>query len=351
MHTIAALSAANLIPPERAGELARVAERYAVAVTPAMAALIEAANPNDPIARQFIPDARELDTHPAELADPIGDQDKTVVPGLVHRYRDRVLLKLSGICPVYCRFCFRREMVGPGAGTTLSSEQVASALEYIRTHPAIWEVILTGGDPLILSPRRIREVTRELSGIPHVKVLRWHTRVPVVSPERVSRDLIHALAATGQAVYVAIHANHARELTVEARAALAKLVDGGIVLVSQSVLLRGVNDDVDTLEALMRAFVECRVTPYYLHHGDLAPGTAHFRTTIAAGQGIMRELRGRLSGIAQPTYVLDIPGAHGKVPIGEANVRVMSGGRYSITDPAGVAHAYQDHAVVASLTE
>ena len=351
MHTIADLIAANLIPAGRAGELVRVAERYAVAVTPAMAELINTADPNDPIARQFIPDARELEIHPAELADPIGDDSKTVVPGLVHRYPDRVLVKLSGICPVYCRFCFRREMVGPGAGTTLSGEQIAGALDYIRANPAIWEVILTGGDPLILSPRRIREVTRELAGVHHVRVLRWHTRVPVVTPERVTRELIHALKATEQAVYVAIHANHARELTGEARAALARLADAGIVLVSQSVLLAGVNDDVDTLEALMRAFVECRVTPYYLHHGDLAPGTAHFRTTIAKGQSLMRDLRGRLSGLAQPTYVLDIPGAYGKVPIGEANVRVMSGGRYTITDPAGGVHAYQDEGVATPVTE
>ncbi len=343
MNPISDLIAAGLIAPDRAPALAPVAERYAVAVTPTMAALIDRGDENDPIARQFIPDARELNALPAEMADPIGDHDKTVAPGLVHRYPDRVLFKLSGICPVYCRFCFRREMVGPGAGTTLTGEQIAQALDYIRERPAIWEVILTGGDPLILSPRRIREVTAALAAIQHVKVLRWHTRVPVVSPERICAELIEALKATGQAVYVAIHANHARELTGDARTALAKLADAGVALVSQSVLLRGVNDHVDTLDALMRAFVECRVTPYYLHHGDLAPGTAHFRTTIAEGQALMQGLRGRLSGLAQPTYVLDIPGAHGKVPIGASNVRILSGGRYVVSDPTGGTHAYADH--------
>ena len=177
-------------------------------------------------------------------------------------------------------------------------------------------MILTGGDPFMLSPRRIAEVTQRLGASPHVKVLRWHTRVPVADPERVTEDLVAALRSTPKTVYVALHANHARELTEAARAACARLVDAGIPMLSQTVLLRGVNDDAETLAALMRAFVEARVKPYYLHHLDAAPGTGHFRTPIAEGQRLMRSLRGRLSGIAQPTYVLDIPGGHGKVPVG-----------------------------------
>ena len=206
-------------------------------------------------------------------------------------------------------------MVGPENGEALSADDLAAALDYIRATPAIWEVILTGGDPFVLSPRRIREVTEALSAIPHVKVLRWHTRVPVVDPERVTEALIAALRATTKTVFVGLHTNHPRELTGEARAAIARIVDAGIPIVSQTVLLRGVNDDADTLEALMRALVEVRVKPYYLHHGDLAPGTAHFRTTIAEGRALMAELRRRLSGLALPTYVLDLPGAHGKVPL------------------------------------
>lgn len=340
MNSIAQLLQAGLVAREQADALTAVAERYAVAVTPAMAALITDAN--DPIGRQFVPDERELDTHSSELADPIGDHGKTVVPGLVHRYPDRVLFKVSGVCPVYCRFCFRREMVGPGAGTTLTSGEIAAALDYIRGHPQIWEVIVTGGDPLILSPRRIAGIGAALAGIAHVKVIRWHTRVPVVSPERITDELVAALRVQGKAVYVSIHANHPRELTAKAREALALLADGGVVLVSQTVLLAGVNDDAATLEALMRAFVENRVTPYYLHHGDLAPGTAHFRTPIARGQQIMRELRGRLSGVAQPTYVLDIPGAFGKVPIGPSNVVPDGDGAYRVTDPNGGVHRYED---------
>ncbi|WP_072393773.1 lysine-2,3-aminomutase-like protein [Hyphomicrobium sp. CS1GBMeth3] len=307
---------AGLVPAAKEADVAAVAERYAVAVTPAMAALIDTKDANDPIARQFVPDVRELDRMPEERGDPIGDIVKSPVKGIVHRYPDRVLLKIVGVCPVYCRFCFRREMIGPAAEANLTADEIDAALDYIRAHAEIWEVILTGGDPFILSPRRVREITEALDAIPHVKIVRWHTRVPVVAPERVTNEFAQALSATAKTVYVALHANHPRELTAAARMAIRRLVDAGIPLVSQTVLLRGVNDDVETLDALMRAFVEARVKPYYLHHGDLAPGTAHFRTTLAQGEALMRALRQRLSGLAMPTYVLDIPGGHGKVPVG-----------------------------------
>ena len=191
----AALLAAGLIPPERLGELERVAARYAVSLTPDMAALIDAADPHDPIARQFVPDAAELETRDGESSDPIGDDAHSPVEGIVHRYPDRVLLKLVHVCPVYCRFCFRREMVGPGRRQSLSRAALAAALDYIRTHPEIWEVILTGGDPLILSPRRLREVVRALGAIEHVKIVRVHTRVPVVAPERIPRARARAQGA------------------------------------------------------------------------------------------------------------------------------------------------------------
>lgn len=336
------LTSAGLITPGRAAALAPVASRYAVAITPEMASLIDPTDPSDPIARQFVPDPRELDRQQAEHADPIGDYLKSPVPGLVHRYPDRALLKLAGVCPVYCRFCFRREMVGPGAGTTLSEEEIAAALAYIARDPGIWEVILTGGDPLVLSPRRIRAVTEALSKIPHVKILRWHSRVPVVSPARITPELTAALAATGQTVYVAIHANHPRELAPDARSALRRLSDAGLTLVSQTVLLKGINDDLDTLESLMRAFTECRVKPYYLHHGDLAQGTAHLRTSIARGLALMKDLRTRLSGVAMPAYVLDLPGAHGKVPLTAGTAIERGPGRYLITARDGSQHTYED---------
>lgn len=339
LRTAPDLVAAGLVPAARRDEIERVSARYAVAVTPAMAALIDPRCSHDPIARQFLPDVRELDTSPEELADPIGDHLKSPVKGLVHRYRDRVLLKIVGVCPVYCRFCFRREMVGPELGANLSREELAAALEYIRAHGEIFEVILTGGDPFMLSADRMAEVNTALDGIEHVKVVRWHTRVPVVAPERLTGAVVDALRRTRKTVFVAIHVNHARELTEAARAALARLADAGIPLLSQTVLLKGVNDNADAMEDLMRALITCRVKPYYLHHADLAPGTAHFRTTIAEGQALIRLLRNRLSGIALPTYVVDIPGAHGKVPAGpNYMLGVTADGSAVVADPSGSIH-------------
>jgi len=339
LRTITDLAGVGLVPADDPGALERVTARYAVAITADMVQLIDRSDPADPIARQFVPDARELQHLPEERADPLGEARLSPVPGLVHRYPDRVLLKLTHVCPVYCRFCFRREVVGPGGPPALSGGALDAALGYIAGAPGIWEAILTGGDPFMLSPRRIAEVTRRLGGIDHLKVLRWHTRVPAVDPSRVTPELVSALKSDSKTVYVALHANHPRELTAAAREACARLVEAGIPMVSQTVLLKGVNDDAETLAQLMRAFVEARVTPYYLHHLDLAPGTRHFRTSIAQGQALMRALRGRLSGLAQPTYVLDIPGGHGKVPIGPG---YLDAERSGIADPAGALHDYPE---------
>ena len=319
--------------------LEQVAARYAVAITPAMEGLIDKADPADPIAAQFRPDARELEIAPDELSDPIGDDPHTPVKGVVHRYGDRCLLKLVHVCPVYCRFCFRREMVGPQGDGTLTGEELDAALAYIAAHPEIWEVILTGGDPFLLSARRAREITERLAAIPHVKILRWHTRVPIVDPMRVTPDLVEALKAEGATTYVVLHTNHPRELTREARAAIARLVDAGVPMLSQTVLLKGVNDDAETLEALMRGLVEARVKPYYLHHLDKAPGTSHFRCSIAEGQKLARALHERASGLCQPTYALDIPGGHGKAPLAEPSLRENEAG-YEVRDRCGVWRAY-----------
>jgi lysine 2,3-aminomutase len=315
LHSVSALCQHDLVPREKLGALAEVASRYAVAITPAMADLIDAADPNDPIARQFVPDARELEEKPEERGDPIGDVPHSPVEGVVHRYPDRVLLKLVNACAVYCRFCFRREMVGPGR-RGLSPKAFTAALDYVAEHREIWEVILSGGDPLILSSRRLKDVIAKIAAIDHVKVVRVHTRVPAVAPERIDAALIRALRANGKATFVVLHVNHPRELTDKAQAACARLVDAGIPMLAQSVLLRGVNDDVETLGRLMRNLVECRIKPYYLHHADLAPGTAHLRTSIAEGRALMRALHGRYSGLCQPSYVLDIPDGYGKSPIG-----------------------------------
>jgi lysine 2,3-aminomutase len=333
------LVAAGLARREKLADLARVAERYAIAITPEIAALIDRSDPSDPIARQYVPDIAELTTRPEERADPIGDYVHSPVEGIVHRYPDRVLLKLVNVCAVYCRFCFRREMVGPGR-EILSADKLDAALAYVHSHPEIWEVILTGGDPLVLSRRRLGDVINGIAAIEHVKIVRLHTRLPVVSPEEITPSLVRALKGPGKTTYVALHANHPRELTPAAREAIARIIDGGIPMVSQSVLLRGVNDDVATLEQLMRAFVECRIKPYYLHHADLAPGTSHFRTTIAEGQALMRALRGRVSGLAQPTYMLDIPGGFGKVPVGPGYIDMCGDAGAMVEDINGIKRRY-----------
>jgi lysine 2,3-aminomutase len=336
----------DFAPPGQLPALENVAARYAVALPPTLAALIDRNDPHDPIARQFVPSQAELDHQPQELDDPIGDDAHSSVDGIVHRYPDRVLLKLNAVCAVYCRFCFRREMVGPGKPNNLSPMALDAALDYIRAHKQIWEVILTGGDPLVLSARRLRAVMKSLGEIEHVRVVRIHTRVPIADPARITPELMRALKIKSKPTYVAVHVNHARELTAQARAACARMADAGIPLLAQSVLLAGVNDNARAMEDLMRALVECRIKPYYLHHGDLAPGTSHLRTDIATGQALMHDLRGRLSGLCQPAYVLDIPGGHGKSPIGPAYIeraRSNGGEHYVVEDFNGERHEYPPH--------
>lgn len=341
LKTVGELLDAGLVKSGDVANLTNVAARYAIAITPTMQALIDVHDAHDPIAAQFVPHTDELIQTPQELADPIGDHAHSPVEGIVHRYPDRVLLKAVHSCPVYCRFCFRREMVGPEGDGLLSGDALEKAVDYIRTHDEIWEVIFTGGDPLVLSPRRLRAILEQLASIDHVKIIRFHTRVPVVDPSRIDDALLDALKASGKTTYIAIHANHARELTGAAKVAIDRLLKDGIVLVSQTVLLKGVNDDAAVLAELMRKFVELRIRPYYLHHPDLAPGTGHFRLSLKRGREIVAAMRGHVSGLCQPTYVLDIPGGHGKVPIGANTVSDDSDG-YQITDFRGRDHHYKD---------
>ncbi len=330
IKTTADLVAAGLLHYEARDTLDAVATRYAIAITPAIQALIERAD--DPIGLQFVPDPAELDHLPHELADPIGDAAHSPVPGLVHRYPDRVLLKPVLVCPVYCRFCFRREHVGPGSGA-MSPAELDAAIAYVAARPAIREVILTGGDPLMMAPRRLGDLLDRLQAIPHVELLRLHSRVPVTDPARITPALLAALDRDTP-IWLAVHANHAREFSPAAALALRALHAAGVSLLGQSVLLRGVNDSAAALEDLFRAMLRTRVKPYYLHQLDPAPGTARFHVPIAEGRRLLEALRGRVTGMAWPTYVLDIAGGHGKVPIGPD---YLAGG--TVRDPWGGSHA------------
>ena len=337
LRTPASLVEAGLIAPGALDAIAAVEARYAVAITPAMRALI--GSPDDPIGRQFIPDIAELLTGAHERADPIGDEALSPVKGIVHRYEDRALLKPLLVCPVYCRFCFRREQVGPDGGL-LSDAELDAAIGWLAGHTAIREVILTGGDPLMLSPRRLADLLGRLSAIPHIETLRIHSRVPVAEPSRLTEALAVAMT-TEKPLWLVVHANHAREFTADARVALRRVQSRAIPVLGQSVLLRGVNDSSEALEALFRAMLAARVKPYYLHQLDPAPGTARFHVPIEEGQLLLAALRGRVTGLAWPTYVLDIPGGAGKVPIGpdyldaDGQVRSPTGERHQLAASGG----------------
>ncbi len=325
---------AGLAPAQEKAVLEAVAQEFRIRISPAMQGLDSSG-----VRRQFMPAPAELTTRAEELFDPIGDDAHRPVHGLTHRYPDRVILHATQTCEVYCRFCFRREAVGESG--TLAEAEFSQALAYLRANPQIWEVILTGGDPLVLSARRLRQMLAQLAEIASIQVVRFHTRIPVVAPDKITDELIGAMQIR-PAVWLVLHSNHPDELTPDAETALSRLARAGIPLLSQSVLLKGINDDADTLERLFRALIRNRVKPYYLHHPDLARGTGHFRLPIARGQAVMAELRGRISGTALPTYVLDIPGGHGKVPIGPDYLEEDGQGGWIVTDPNGLKHAYRD---------
>ncbi|MCW8088043.1 lysine-2,3-aminomutase-like protein [Sabulicella glaciei] len=332
LRTAEDLAEAGLVPPDAVPALRDVSRRYSVALTPHVAAL---AAREPAVARQYVPDAAELKTAPHELDDPTADAPFSPVKGVVHRYPDRALLKPLLACPVYCRFCFRREAVGPDGGL-LSEAELDAALEWFATKPEIREVILTGGDPLMLSPRRLGAMLARLAALPHVETLRIHTRVPVADPARISPALLAALMLE-KPLYLCVHANHASEFTPDSFPTLRALHGTGAVLLGQSVLLRGVNDSEEALEALFRAMLRHRVKPYYLHQLDPAPGTARFHVPEEEGLALLRALRGRVTGLAWPSYVREAPAGGGKYPLGMKGFdKAADAGR---TPPHGWAHS------------
>lgn len=305
--------ALHLTERERLG--AERAERagFPISVTPYYLSLCDPHDPECPIRKQCVPDAREGDTVDGDLADPLGEVAHEVAPGLVQRYPDRVLLLATDRCAVYCRFCTRSRMVGAGGGA-MSDERLARALDHVRAHPEIRDVIVSGGDPLALATDRLVRLVRAVRDIPSVDTIRLATRVPVTLPMRVTGELVRALRPF-HPLWVMTHFNHPKELTRASIAACTRLADAGFPVMNQTVLLRGINDDAGTLEALFRGLVRARVRPYYLLQTDPVRGTGHLRTPLATGVSIMEALQGRLSGIALPKLICDTPEGKGKVPL------------------------------------
>ncbi len=297
----------------------------------------------DAITRQYIADKAELNILDDENSDPIGDEIHSPINGIIHRYPDRVLFKVSNVCDAYCRYCFRRDMVGVGFAY-LSEDDFNRAIEYIKAQKQVWEVILSGGDPLILSARHLSKIFDALDEIEHVKIIRIHTRIPVSNPLKINDTLLSVFKSSSKAVHIVLHVNHEAEITDDVRAIIFKFRQSNCSILSQSVLLNGVNDDANTLESLFKKLISMHVKPYYLHHLDRAKGTSHFRVSIKRGQEIMKELQGRVSGICLPKYMLDIPHGHGKIPIDAPYINIPNDdGKYCVEDYKGGKHSYNDY--------
>jgi lysine 2,3-aminomutase len=302
----------TLTPSEREG-LAHSAERLSLGITPYFFSLIDRADPSCPIRRQVIPTAEENSTGAEEMADPVGEEADSPVPGLVHRYPDRVLLLVTDRCGTYCRYCTRSRLVSGAHGSEFSFH-LPQALEYLRKHTEVRDVLLSGGDPLLLSDEKLDELLGSLRAIPHLEFLRIGTRLPVVLPQRITAKLCRTFRRH-HPLWVSIQANHPRELTREAYVAMTRLADAGIPLGSQTVLLKGVNDDPKVMRELVHKLLLCRVRPYYLYQCDLIRGSRHFRVPVGKALEIVEKLRGFTTGYAVPQFVIDAPGGGGKVPI------------------------------------
>jgi lysine 2,3-aminomutase len=301
-----------LTPEEFAG--AKLANtRLALAITPYFFNLIDPADENCPIRLQVIPKVAESHTAPWEMSDPVGEDSHSPVPGLVHRYPDRVLFLVTDRCAAYCRYCTRSRLVSNATGYDFHPE-FDRQIAYIAAHPEIRDVLLSGGDPLLLSDDKLENLLSRLRAIPHVEFLRIGSRIPTFLPQRITPGLC-AMLKKFHPLFMSVHSNHPRELTTEVRDALGRLADAGIPLGNQSVLLKHVNDDVTVMKAHVQKLLMCRVKPYYIYQCDLISGSAHLRTSVRKGIEIMQQLRGHTTGYAVPQYVIDAPGGGGKVPI------------------------------------
>jgi len=329
----------TLTPEERAGtELSN--SKLALGITPYFFNLIDPADELCPIRRQVIPRIEETHTAPWELSDPCGEDSHSPVPGLVHRYPDRVLFLVTDRCASYCRYCTRSRLVSNASGYDFHPD-FDRQLEYIASHPEIRDVLLSGGDPLLFSDEKLEYLLSRLRAIRHVEFLRIGTRIPIFLPQRITPELC-AMLRQFHPLFISIHANHPRELTTEVRAGLGRLADAGIPLGNQSVLLRHVNDDVEVMKALVQKLLLCRVKPYYVYQCDLISGSAHLRTSVRKGVEIMKALRGHTTGYAVPQYVIDAPGGGGKVPINPEYVLSRNADRVVIRNFEGKVFEYPE---------
>jgi lysine 2,3-aminomutase len=330
-----------LSPEELAGtQLAN--HKLALAITPYFFNLIDPANEFCPIRRQVIPRLEETRTAPWEMTDPCGEDSHSPVPGLVHRYPDRVLFLVTDRCAAYCRYCTRSRLVSNASGYDFHP-QFDRQILYIRQHPEIRDVLLSGGDPLLFSDEKLDALLSRLRAIPHVEFIRIGTRIPVFLPQRITPELC-AMLKKHHPLFISIHSNHPRELTTEVRFALNRLADAGIPLGNQSVLLRHVNDDAAVMKVHVHKLLMCRVKPYYLYQCDLIAGSAHLRASVRKGIEIMENLRGHTSGYAIPTYVIDAPGGGGKVPVSPEYVLSRNADRVVIRNYEGRIFEYPEAA-------
>lgn len=328
------------LTPEEQDAIARRTGALPLALTPYYSALVNWQDPHDPLRKTLVPTLAEFDRAPDELDDPLGEQNRSPVPGIVHSYPDKVLFLVADHCATYCRFCTRSRRVGttekpPG------QHHWEAGLDYIRQHAEVRDVLLSGGDPLVLADQRLEWLLSRLRAIPHVEFLRIGTKIPAVMPQRITRDLVRMLRRY-HPLFFSLHFTHPRELTEESQRACERLADAGIPLGSQTVLLKGVNDNLDCIRSLMHGLLKARVRPYYLHQCDAVSGSSHFRTTIATGTAIIRGLHGHTSGYAVPTYMLDAPGGGGKVPLTPDYTSRTPDGHIHVRNHSGHAYHYRD---------
>ncbi len=331
----------TLTPEERAGA-ALADQRLALAITPYFFNLIDPADEHCPIRWQVVPRLEETLTAPWEMSDPCGEDAHSPVPGLVHRYPDRVLMLVTDRCAAYCRYCTRSRLVSNATGYDFHP-QFDRQIDYIRNTPTVRDVLLSGGDPLLFTDERLEHLLNQLRSIPHVEFLRIGTRIPIFLPQRITPQLCEMLRKY-HPLFISIHSNHPRELTTEVRDALGRLADAGVPLGNQSVLLRHVNDDATVMRALVHKLLMCRVKPYYIYQCDLIAGSAHLRASVARGLDIMERLRGHTTGYAVPQFVIDAPGGGGKVPINPEYVLSRDGDRVVIRNYEGIVFEYPEAA-------